>query len=214
MPIVTIRGQRGSGAGKVARLVAEGLHADYVDREIIGKVAVYSRRQEPDIEAKEMPPATLIGRIAEALGVAGSYGAMDAMAAVYLPGWQLPLSDDQYLTALESVVKKLASGGPLVIRGRGSQFILKDYPGSLHVLTVAPVEIRTKRVMEDLGIDEESAKREMANFDDSRKEFVRRYFKADLDDPVHYDLVVNTGRFSEQDAASIIVSTCSTIVGA
>jgi cytidylate kinase len=78
------------------------------------------------------------------------------------------------------------------------------------VLVVAPLEARLKRVMESLGIDEESAKQEIANFDDSRREFARRYFKADLEDPIHYDLIINTGGITVREASAIITHACET----
>ena len=49
----------------------------------------------------------------------------------YVPVWEIPLDDTSYLVGLESVIKELASSQSIVIRGRGSQFILKDYPGTL-----------------------------------------------------------------------------------
>jgi len=67
MPIVTIRGQLGSGAPEIGKAIAGFLHADYIDREIIAGVAARLQRQEHDVLAKEMPPSTLVGRIAEAL---------------------------------------------------------------------------------------------------------------------------------------------------
>jgi hypothetical protein len=39
MSVVTIRGQAGGGSPQIGRLVADRLHVDYVDREIIAKVA-------------------------------------------------------------------------------------------------------------------------------------------------------------------------------
>ena len=68
MSVITIRGQLGSGAPEVGRQIADRLHADYVDREIIAEVAARLRRQEQEVIAKEMPPSSLLGRIAEALG--------------------------------------------------------------------------------------------------------------------------------------------------
>ena len=35
MPVITIRGKLGSGAPEIGKLVAESLHIDYIDREII-----------------------------------------------------------------------------------------------------------------------------------------------------------------------------------
>lgn len=109
------------------------------------------------------------------------------------------------MAGLQSIVKELATSGSIVIRGRGSQFILKDYPGAFHVLVVAPLEMRVKRVMEDTKIDEENAKKEIARSDNSHRTFIKRYFKAELEDPVNYDLVMNTQRLTFEAAASIVV---------
>ena len=80
------------------------------------------------------------------------------------------------LATMESVVRELARSQAIVIRGRGSHFILKDYPGALHVLVVAPLEVRVMRVMEDLKLDQEAAKQEIARVDNSNRQFVKRYF--------------------------------------
>ena len=124
----------------------------------------------------------------------------------YLSPELIPLGDTGYLEALKSVLHELARGPSLVVHGRGSQFILKDHPGSLHVLMVAPIEVRVKRVMQELGLDQEDARQEITRVDTSRHEFVRRYFHAELLDPVHYDLVINTRSLSFEAAASIIVN--------
>ncbi len=207
MPIVTIRGQLGSGAPEVGRLVADRLHADYVDREIIAEVAAKLHRQEQEVIAKEMPPSSLLGRIAEALEHSYAFG--DGMAGAYLPMGQIPLDDSRYLQALESVVRELARGQSLVILGRGSHIILKDHPETLHVLVVASPEVRVKRVMQDLALDPEAAKLEIARFDSSLRQFIKRYFKTEMEDPVHYDLVINTGRLGFAAAASMVVGTLS-----
>jgi cytidylate kinase len=117
----------------------------------------------------------------------------------------MPLDDTRYLQALESVVKELARRQPLVILGRGSHFILKDYPGALHVLVVAPLEVRVNRLMQQRKLDLETAKLEIDHSDKSLREFIKRYFDAELEDPSHYDLVVNTDHFSFQAAASMVV---------
>ncbi len=212
MPIVTIRGQLGSGAPEVGRFVAERLRVDYVDREIIAEVASRLHREEKEVLAKEMPPSTLLGRIAEALEHSYTFG--DGMAGAYLPIGQIPLDDARYLQALETVIRELARGQSLVILGRGSQFILKGYPETLHVLVVAPFEVRVRRVMHDLNLDPEAAKLEIARFDSSLRQFAKKYFKMELEDPVFYDLVINTERLSFEAAASIAVDTLSLRTGA
>ena len=205
MFIVTIRGQLGSGAPEVGRTLADRLNGDYVDREIIEEVAGRLDRKEQEIREKEMPPSGILGRIAEALARGSAFG--DAIPGAYLPMEQIPLGDARYLHALEAVIMDLAQGRtrPLVILGRGSNFILKQYAGAIHVLTVAPLEVRVERVMKDLGADQEAAKQEITRFDNSLRVFTKKYFNAELEDPVHYDLIVNTGRFSIQASVSVII---------
>jgi cytidylate kinase len=211
MPVVTIRGQLGSGATEVGKEVADRLHVDYVDRQVIARVAARLHRKEQEVMAKEMPPSSLLGRIVEALEQGSAYG--DGLAGAYLPVSQIPLGDASYLQALESVTRELARTDAIVIQGLGSQYILKDHPGALHVLTVAPMKVRIDRVMKKLKLSREAAAIEIKSFDGSRREFVKRYFRADVENPEGYDLMVNTERFDAGAAATIIVDALSLIDG-
>ena len=165
------------------------------------------KRRLRDVAKKEMPPTKLVDRIEEALS--HSYpigpGPEGTYVPVYLPAWEIPLDDERYRQALESVIKKLAESQLIVIRGRGSQFILKDHPNTLHILTLGPLELRVKRVMAATAADEVRAKKEIDCFDKSRREFIRRYFYADLENPQHCDLVINTRSISYDDSASVIL---------
>lgn len=60
--------------------------------------------------------------------------------------------------------------------------------------------------MDSLNLDEMSAKKEIERFDNSRREFTRRYFHAELEDPLHYDLVINTANITFDKAASVIIN--------
>ncbi len=211
MPLVTIRGQFGSGVDEIGKLVAARLNADYVDREIIASVAELLNRRAEDVIEKEMPPGSILERIVAAIGhmptMSIDPGGVDR--GVYLPTWEIPLNDTRYLEGLKSIIMELAMSESIVIQGRGSQFILKHWPRALHVLLVAPVKLRVRQVMGDMKMDEESAKKEIDRFDSSRREFIKRYFKAELEDPLHYDIVINTGDLSLESVTSIIVNALS-----
>lgn len=212
MAVITIRGQLGSGAPEIGKLIADKLHIDYVDREIIAKVAELLNRREQEVIAKEMPPGSLLGRVAVALGHTPPVSVNTSIVyggeylGASLPTWEIPLDDTRYLAGLKSIITELATSDSIVIRGRGSQFILKNWPGALHALFVSPLKLRVRRVMEDMKIGEESAKKEIARFDNGRRRFIKKYFNAELEDPVHYDLVINTERLSFETAASIIIN--------
>jgi len=212
MSVITIRGNLGSGAPEIGKLVAGKFHFDYVDREIIDKVAELLQGKKHDIEMKEMPPGSLSSRIGEALrraypttrkvGLLPRWEYED----VSLPTWEKPLDDAHYFAGLQSVIRDLAQSSSIVIRGRGSQFILKDYPGTLRVLIVAPLALRVKRVAESSKSDERNAKKEIENYDNSRREFIKRYFHEALENPLDFDLVINTELVTFEDAAVIIAN--------
>jgi cytidylate kinase len=207
MAIITIRGQMGSGAPAIGSLIADDLGYDYVDREIIAKVAAMLNRRKSDIEEKEMPASGFLGRIAEALehGYSPGVTADGKFIPVFLPPIEVPLDREDYLVGLTSVIRDLSSKGSIVICGRGSQFILEDRLDAFHVLVIAPLETRIKRVMEESRLLEEAAKKRIADYDSSRREFIKRYFRTELEDPMHYDLVINTRRLSFEEAASLVV---------
>jgi cytidylate kinase len=204
MSVITIRGQLGSGAPEIGQLLATRLGYDFVDRQIIAQVAEKVRWNEAGIIEKEMPPGSLIGRVMGSLAQAYQLG--PGRETIPYPIVNVPPSDTQYFDALRCIVENLAAMGSLVICGRGSQFILKDYQDILHMLLVAPFELRTKRVMQSFNVEEASAKKEISRYDSSRREFIRRYFQADLEDAANYDLVINTASFSYDATVSLIIN--------
>jgi hypothetical protein len=204
MPVITIRGQYGSWSAEIGELIAHKLNIDYVDREIIAEVAERLRQPSTSIEEKEMPPCTFLGRLSEAMAQTAFMG--DGIyEGLYSPLCEIPLNDSHYLSGLEYVIKELARSQSIVIRGRGSQLILKDFPGIFHIMIVAPIEVRVKRVMESLKLNEEDARNEIARFDNGSSEFVKRYFRTNIADPINYDIVINTNHLSIESTASIIV---------
>jgi len=212
MCVITIRGQLGSGAPEIGKMVADSLGYEYVDRQIIAEVAAKLNYPEQKIEQQEMPPATLFRRIKDALE--HSYPPVPDTAGlktteILLSPSAIPLDDNSYLNGLKSVIEGLAEDKSIVIRGRGSHIILKDRPDTFHILVIAPLATRLKRIMKERKLDEKAAMKAINNFDKSRREFIKRYFKADLEDPMYYSLVINTEQLNYAAAASIIYDAVS-----
>ena len=136
MPVITIRGQEASGAPEIGKMVAKELKIDYVDNEIIADVARRLHLNEIDVLKKEMPPNTFLGRVAQVLLASGRTVSRDYQSGAgdnfYMPmemyPWEIPLDDSLYLRTLKLIIIELAQSQAIVIRGRGSQFILKDFP--------------------------------------------------------------------------------------
>lgn len=204
MPIVTIRGQLGSGAPEIGKEVARIIRGEYVDREILQNIAQLVGQSIDRVAEKEHTPARLVQRIiavlTRALERSGS------IESAYSRTWQEPLDDAKYLDALEMVIQDLALEENIVIQGRGSQFILHNNPSALHVLVVAPLSDRVRRVAVTSKIDEDEARRQIEEYDNSRRAFIQRFFERELENPDYYDLVVNTEHLTYKIVARIIAN--------
>jgi cytidylate kinase len=65
--------------------------------------------------------------------------------------------------------------------------------------------VRVENVARQYGVPSDTAKRRVTVRDNRRRAFVRQSFNADIDDPIHYDLIVNTGNLSVEAAVEAII---------
>jgi hypothetical protein len=203
MPVVTIRGSTGSGAHEIGHQVAALIRGDYVDRQVIAEVAELLKRPEAQVEAKEKIPQRLFERIVDPLRrVLSGSGKIESAYTRTVDG---PLNDAEYIGALEAVIRDLALELNIVIVGRGSQYILRNNRSVLHVLVVAPMEERLGRVMADRQIERQEAMRYIEENDASRRAFVEKFFHKEVEDPLLYDLVLNT-RYINFDVAARLIA--------
>jgi hypothetical protein len=204
MPVITIRGSTGSGAHEIGRQVAALIGGDYVDRQVIAQVAELLKRPEDQVEAKERISPRLFERIVDPLRrVMSRSGRIESAYSRTVDG---PLNDADYISALEAVIRDLALELNMVIVGRGSQHILRNNRSVLHVLVVAPFDDRLGKVMADRQVDRPEALRHMEETDASRRAFVGKYFHKEVENPLLYDLVINTRYITFDVAARLAVS--------
>ncbi len=120
------------------------------------------------------------------------------------------LDEHRAIQLVQNAIRYVASQGNVVIMGRGAQVILKDQPGTLHVRIEAPWEDRVQRVKLRYGLRGEGARTEAQNFiarrDDASADYVRRFYDVNVKDAQLYHLVVNTGKFSIEAAAQLIMA--------
>ena len=99
----------------------------------------------------------------------------------------------------------MPSGGDVVLVGRGANLLLKLVPGVLRVRTVAPLELRAQRIANAEGLELDKARRLATVVDQQRKGYIARIFGADWASPLNYDLVLNMGRLSLEQAAFTVL---------
>lgn len=224
MPIVTISGQVGTGAREIGRAIAQRLQIDYVDQEILVEAARALGVPVESVVSHDERTAglgeRLAGMLRRFLERSAAAGASDPMLGT--GGLDLVLSrtyqeaaegeglqevsDKQYMDALTSIINDLAKHDNVLIIGRGSQMILKDWPGAFHVLLVAPLEQREAFIATRDGLSAEDAAKRVHDGDKGRHSFHHKFFTHHVDDPTLYDLSLNTGRHAIDDAAELIAA--------
>lgn len=226
MAVVTIAGSLGSGAREVALRVASRLELDFVDREMLVEA---SQTLGVDVEAVERcdeRPLTFGERLAALLRnflersatasagdpMLGSGGLEMLLAHSYGEAAALPaesegdLDERKYIATISAIILELAEKGGVVIVGRGSQIILRDWPGALHAYVAAPHDLRIERVAARDRLSSEDAEKAVHESDRNRHAFYSKFFKVDVDDPGLYDVVVNTAHIPYEAAADLIAA--------
>ncbi len=104
------------------------------------------------------------------------------------------------------LIRTLAVFGKVILVGRGGVFLTRDLKLGIHIRLVAPLDVRTRRMADLLGLTEKKAKKFVQEQDRSRSNLVKTYFNKKIDDPLHYDQVWNTAVVPlDQIARSIVL---------
>ena len=233
MPVITINGVIGSGTLEVGHMVAQNMGINYVDRYIfseaarlvgspIGQMIEKEQRVIPFREKVARFMQTVLERSAVAGAGAEPYFGrgiemLPAEAYTELVSDAAATSavhDRAFIEATTSVIKDLAAAGDVVIIGRGSNMILADTPGVVHVGLVAPMAVRIDTMAKREMFNPEEARAYSEELENARLTFYRKFFRINANDPTKYHLMLNIGRISQSTAAEIIGHATADIAGA
>lgn len=113
-------------------------------------------------------------------------------------------SENKMLQQIAETVFHLAELGNVIIVGRGANILTAKLPRVLHVRLVAQLEDRIERVCQEYNKTPEEARRYCLDEDPARTRYMKSYFHKDINDPLHYHLVINTSRFDYETTAQMI----------
>ena len=85
-----------------------------------------------------------------------------------------------------------------MIIGRGSNMILADTPGVVHVGLVAPMAVRIDTMAKREMFNPEEARAYSEELENARLTFYRKFFRINANDPTKYHLMLNIGRISQR----------------
>ncbi|MBI1846748.1 MAG: cytidylate kinase family protein [Candidatus Rokubacteria bacterium] len=186
MAIVTVSYQMGAGGSEIGMGVAQRLGYRYVDQELIqDAVQRYGLAEDKASHLDESKPSL--------------FERFDAETRYYI-------------TILQSTLLDFAETDNAVLMGRGGQWLLRGIPHVLRMRVLAPFEQRVRRWIKRTAdvTGETPSQRAAADFvrrDDTEKSGRMRYlYEVDVDDPMLYDVILNTEKVRFDAAVDAIVS--------
>ena len=184
-PVITISREPGSGGRSIAEKLSEKFGLSLFHQEVVHEMA----------ENAQVSTRLL--------------AFLDEKAQNVLDEWIASLVDaqhlwpDRYLRHLMKIIGTIGKHGKAVIVGRGANFVLAPEK-CFRLRVVAPMEVRVKNVSQAFDVSTEDARRRVIRTESDRKAFIRKYFNANIADPMNYDMIINTGTVSVDCAVDAI----------
>jgi cytidylate kinase len=185
-PVICVTRNLGSGAREIARDLARELNYEIFGRTIIDHIARDMNVQRRIIDTRDER----------------FHSSIEVLVDSWLQGRQL--ENEDYLRSLTRVIQGIARKGGVIFLGRGANFILGER-AALRLRVMAPRDVRIRRLALYDSISEEEAAKSIDKHDRGRRDFIRQFFAADIDDPIHSDLSINTGRIEPRRCLPIVL---------
>jgi hypothetical protein len=194
-PAITLSHQTGAGAGEIARQLAALLQ----DGEPEGGPpwTVFNRQLVEHALEEHHLPAKLAKHMPEDRR---SYfdDVVDEILGLRPPSWEL-------VPVLIKSILHLTEYGHVILVGRGAGVVATGVPNVFHVRLIASLEKRIERVQKVENLSPKEAAKFIEKRDRARGRYIKAYFHAQVDDDLHYHLVLNTDLVPESVAAELIV---------
>ena len=186
-PIVTISRQSGSRGSYFGSRLALKLGYQRLHREVIDAISESSGYYGKIVASLDDHFRSNLSLMVEAMITGKSFDHGD------------------YVKHLSKVVLSLSALGGVVLMGRGGNLILGPERG-FHMRVVCPIEHRIANLVKFKKLGPKEARTIIMRSDAGRKEFISKVFKADVDDPHNYDLMINTALMDVEDLVDIAIS--------
>ena len=196
-PFVTISRQAGAGGHTLARTLIDKFN-EQADKELFGEWDVFDQKlvamvaDDPDLRVS-----------VEALLTEDYRKATDDFFRQLLTA---TTHQDIVMDRVFRLVRVLAEVGKAIIVGRAGSEVTRGLGPAVSIRLIAPEDVRIQTMMELHDVDEKKAIDLMQKSEAGRKRLLRRHFRVDIDDPLLYDAVWNTGQASFEAIAESIVA--------
>lgn len=183
MAVITISRESGARGNYIGRKLAEGLGYYYVDQEVIHEVSLdYGIGQDEFEHIYEHAPG-LLERYAH--------------------------RNREIVELFGRIIRGIAQRDNVVIVGRGSFAVLREFADVLNVRVTANQGVRVQRIQQDQDITLEQAQKLLDRLDNERGKFIEVYYGLNWADAALYELCVNTSKLMPDQGVELVLQTLS-----
>jgi len=214
MAVITIAREMGSEGDRLGRELAQALGYEFLDKEIIRKVANRIGSPPEEVERYDEKADSWLLRFLSQVFVTHpdmasyystfahveptyAYGVAEPYLFYEPPvGAAKPVDPTKVVKHFEQIIRDVAAKGNVVIIGRASQRVLKDLPGAIHIRTVARFEWRVNAVTRDNpALSRQDAEELIRRNDRWRERYISVNYGVSWADPFLYHMVISVDKW-------------------
>jgi cytidylate kinase len=179
-PVIAITREPGCHGGSIANAIAKEFGFDVFGIELVDIIAKNADLSRQMVDTLDEKTQTMLNKMFN--------------GSIY---------QETYLENLKEVILAIASHGNAIILGRGASFILPQQE-RLAIRIVAPLEFRVKNIMERKSLSEQESREYVEELTLQRRQFTKSNFHMNIDDPVNYDLTINSSSVHDKTIIELI----------
>jgi cytidylate kinase len=211
MATITISREYGSGSDQVVAYACRALWYRYFDKMMMTRAAVEAGLQANEVVDFSEDNYKVQGFLERLLSwrgprVVARVGTWTEDAVGARVREVETLDEAQSVTMVKAAILAAYKQDNIVIVGRGGQVILRNKPDVLHVRLIADLKARVQRLQERHNLHPTKAEALALEHDRASAEYITRFHHVYWDDPLLYNLVINTTRLGIEGAAQLIIS--------
>jgi len=206
--VITIARGFGSGGKAIGLLLSEMLNIPCYDKEILQMAADTSGINESYFFNSDEKVKTSFFSLLDAKESNGKY-----KEYLFTPENKKFTSNENLFNFQASVIKHIGTTESCIIIGRASDYILRNRSNVFRVNIQAPLDKCIQVTMKRMQLNYNEAMQMVRKSNKYRSDFYYYYTGESWDNPLNYDLCLNTSRLKRKVCAEIIMQSTEKMFG-
>jgi hypothetical protein len=185
-PPILISRERQSAAEEMAERLSERLGWPLYDKNIILEIAKEIKDDPKRVEFLDERYRAKFWEYVEAFSVSSK------------------VLQEEYILYLKRFLRMLGRMGNCIIVGRGANFVIPPSK-ALRIRCVGSPPGWREILKRYYGLKDEEVERKVKEWNEEQRRFIEKFFGADINDPHHYDLILNLDYYPLERAMRVVL---------